>query len=126
MQSKTLVGDKLKRQNTTLLVYPVAGDHPQHYLQIMMKNLMSSSGWGMLLFCSAPERCRALCHSWVLRNTRTSLGSKGTSELHSSSLGRGGWERREGKRGGVDGKGGGFKCLLLFMLFSPKYVNVSR
>ncbi len=58
------------------------------HLQTMMKNLMRSRGCGVPLLCSAtPERCCALSHSWVLRNTRTSLGSKGTSELHSSSLG---------------------------------------
>lgn len=63
------------------------------HLQTMMKNLMRSRGCGVLLPCSAvPERCTTPWHSWVLRNTRTSLGSKGTSELHSSSL----EERRRG------------------------------
>lgn len=75
------------------------------HLQTMMKNLMRSRGCGMLLFSSAtPERCSVLPHSWVLRNTRTSLGSKGTSELHSSSLGdlEGGREENVGRR--VEGR----------------------
>lgn len=53
----------------------------------MMKNLMRSRGWGVLPLCSpTTERCAVLSHSLVLRNTSTSLGSKGTSELQSSSL----------------------------------------
>lgn len=53
----------------------------------MMKNLMRSRGWGVLPPCSpVTERCAVLSHSLVLRNTSTSLGSKGTSELQSSSL----------------------------------------
>lgn len=60
------------------------------HLQTMMKNLMRSRGCGVpLLSSEAPERCTVLCNSWVLRNTRTSLGSKGTSVLPSSSLGDG-------------------------------------
>lgn len=56
-------------------------------LHTMMKNLIRRSGCGVLLLCSAaPERWSTLSPSWVLRNTKTSLGSKGTSELHSSSL----------------------------------------
>lgn len=71
------------------------------HLQTMMKNLMRSRGCGVLLFCSAtPERCAVLSHSLVLRNTRTSLGSKGTSELHSSSLGDGRGGREEMWEGG--------------------------
>lgn len=68
-------------------------NRPGPHLQTMMKNLMSSRGCGVLLLCSAPpERYAVLSQSWVLRNTRTSLGSKGTSELLSSNLGG----RREG------------------------------
>lgn len=53
----------------------------------MMKNLMRSRGWGVLPLCSpTTERCAVLSHSLVLSNTSTSLGSKGTSELQSSSL----------------------------------------
>lgn len=55
-------------------------------LQMMMKNLMRSSGCGAVLLWSCPDMWRALCHSWVLRNTSTSLGRRGTSALHSSSL----------------------------------------
>lgn len=55
-------------------------------LQMMMKNLMRSRGCGAVLVWSCPDRWRALCHSCVLRNTSTSLGRRGTSALHSSSL----------------------------------------
>lgn len=62
----------------------------------MMKNLMRSRGWGVLPPCSpVTERCAVLSHSLVLRNTSTSLGSKGTSELQSSSL-----RHRDGRGGG--------------------------
>lgn len=71
------------------------------HLQTIMKNLMRSRGCGVLPLSSAErERCSALCHSWVLRSTRTSLGSSGTSELQSSNLGdwRGGFRKAVGKK----------------------------
>lgn len=67
---------------------------PVPHLHTMMKNLMRSKGSGVLLFSSViPDRCTTLSHSFVLMNTRTSLGSKGTSELQSSSLGDGRGEK---------------------------------
>lgn len=67
----------------------------------MMKNLMRSRGWGVLPLCSPmTERWAVLSHSLVLRNTSTSLGSKGTSELQSSSL-------RHKRRCGNRERGGG-------------------
>lgn len=83
-----------------------------------MKNLMRSRGWGVLPLCSPTERCTALSHSLALRNTSTSLGSKGTSELQSSSL-RDKWEQM-----GWEAAGGGrgfeivvISCVILASLF---------
>lgn len=70
----------------------------------MMKNLMRSRGWGVLPLCSPTERCTALSHSLALRNTSTSLGSKGTSELQSSSL-RDTWEQMGWEAAGGGGRG---------------------
>lgn len=102
-----------------LSYFPPLDEDDQHYLQTIMKNLMSNNGCGTLLFCSAPDRCRALCQSWVLRNTSSSLGSKGTSELQSSSLGKGKGEGEARERVWANTR-------MLFTLFSPKCVNGSR
>lgn len=52
--------------------------------------------------CSVgPESCAVLSHSLEPRKTRTSLGSRGTSELPSSSLGEGGEGWCGGRGGGV-------------------------
>lgn len=98
------------------------------HLQTMMKNLMRSRGCGVLLFCSAtPERCTVLSHSLVLRNTRTSLGSKGTSELHSSSLGdgRGGREEMWEERGGRGGSSKEPKGVVIGAAFTHN-INMSK
>lgn len=99
----------------------------------MMKNLMSSRGCGALPLCCGPaERWATLSHSLVLRNTRTSRGSKGTSELHSSSLGDGGGGGgreglREGEKG-EEGRGGSSrepKGVAIRAAFTH-YINMSK